>query len=113
MAYFALPPAGSQRDIWTIPYRGLSAGEKPVPVTQDAAVDFNPVWGPDGRTLYFLSNRNGAMNLWRVPIDEATGRARSDWHGRGCEKCPGRPYDYPGDELVARCQCCVVQKTFV
>ena len=74
VAYFALPLAGSQRDIWTIPYRGLSAGEKPVSVTQDAAVDFNPVWAPDGRTLYFLSNRNGAMNLWRVPIDESTGR---------------------------------------
>ncbi len=74
VAFWALPPGGSQRDIWTIPYKGLGAGEKPVPVTQDAAVDFNPVWGPDGRTLYFLSNRDGTMNLWRVPIDEATGR---------------------------------------
>ena len=45
-----------------------------MPVTQDEAIDFNPVWGPDGRTLYFLSNRNGSMNLWRVPIEEATGK---------------------------------------
>ena len=74
VAYWALPPAGSQRDIWTIPYKGLAAGEKAVPVTQDAAFDWNPVWGPDGRTLYFLSNRDGAMNLWKVPIDETTGR---------------------------------------
>ena len=74
VAFWALPPGGSQRDIWTMPYKGLGAGEKPVPVTQDAAVDYNPVWGPDGRTLYFLSNRSGTMNLWRVPIDEATGR---------------------------------------
>ena len=44
VAFWALPPGGSQRDIWTMPYKGLSAGEKPVPVTQDAAVDFNPVW---------------------------------------------------------------------
>ena len=36
-------------------------------------MDWNPVWGPDGKTLYFLSNRDGAMNLWRVPIDEAIG----------------------------------------
>ncbi len=74
IAYWALPAGGGQRDIWTIPYKGLAAGEKAVPVTQDAAFDWNPVWGPDGSTLYFLSNRDGAMNLWRVPIDEATGR---------------------------------------
>ncbi len=73
VAFWALPPGGSQRDIWTMPYKGLAAGEKPVPVTQDAAVDYNPVWGPDGGTLYFLSNRGGTMNLWRIPIDEATG----------------------------------------
>ena len=74
IAYWGLPAGGSQRDIWTMPYKGLAAGEKPVPVTQDPAMDWYPVWGPDGRTLYFLSNRGGSMNLWRVPIDEATGR---------------------------------------
>ncbi len=74
IAYWALPTDGSQRDIWTIPYGGLKTGEKPVPVTQDAAVDWNPVWSADGRFLYFLSDRDGTMNLWRVPIDEATGK---------------------------------------
>jgi serine/threonine protein kinase len=74
IAFWALPPGGSQRDIWTIPYKGLARGEKPVPVTQDPAVDWNPVWSPDGRFLHFLSNRDGVMNLWRVAIDEATGR---------------------------------------
>ncbi len=74
VAFWALPPGGSQRDIWTIPYKGLAAGESPVPVTQDAAVDWNPIWAPDGKTLYYLSNRSGAMNLWRVAIDEATGK---------------------------------------
>jgi Tol biopolymer transport system component len=74
IAYWALPTGGSQRDIWTIPYKGLAPGEKPVPVTQDPAVDWNPVWSSDGKTLYFLSNRDGAMNLWKIPIDEATGK---------------------------------------
>ena len=73
IAYWALPSGGSQRDIWTIPYAGLKKGEQPVAVTNDPAVDWNPVWAPDGRSLYFLSNRNGVMNLWRIPIDEATG----------------------------------------
>ena len=74
IAFWALPVGGSQRDIWTIPYKGLAPGEKPVPVTQDPAVDWNPVWSADGKSLYFLSNRDGAMNLWRVPIDEASGK---------------------------------------
>ena len=74
IAFWALPTGGSQRDIWTIPYKGLAAGEKPVPVTQDPAVDWNPVWSSDGKELYFLSNRDGAMNLWKVPIDEASGK---------------------------------------
>jgi serine/threonine protein kinase/sugar lactone lactonase YvrE len=78
VAFWALIEGGSQRDIWTIPYKGLAEGERPVPVTQDAAVDWNPVWAPDGRTLYYLSNRSGAMNLWRVAIDEATGKPLGD-----------------------------------
>ena len=73
IAYWGLPPKGSQRDIWTIPYAGLAPGEKPVPVTRDAAVDWNPVWSPEGDALYYLSNGDGAMNLWRVAIDESTG----------------------------------------
>jgi eukaryotic-like serine/threonine-protein kinase len=43
-------------------------------VTNDSPVDWNPVWSTDGREIYFLSNRDGVMNLWRVPIDEATGK---------------------------------------
>jgi Tol biopolymer transport system component len=61
---------GGQRDIWTIPARG---GD-PAPVTDDAAFDWNPVWSPDGKFLYFASDRGGSMNLWRVPLEEQTGR---------------------------------------
>ncbi|MGH9366914.1 MAG: hypothetical protein ACRD3M_04485, partial [Thermoanaerobaculia bacterium] len=45
---------------------------------QDAAIDWNPIWSPDGRSLYFLSDRNGTLNLWRIPIDETSGRPRGD-----------------------------------
>ncbi|MGH9844169.1 MAG: protein kinase domain-containing protein, partial [Blastocatellia bacterium] len=61
---------GGQRDIWTVGARG---GE-PAPVTGDPALDWNPVWSPDGRYLYFASDRGGSMNLWRVPIDEQSGK---------------------------------------
>jgi Tol biopolymer transport system component len=57
------------RQIWTIP----SAGGTAVQVTSDTSVNWNPIWSPDGHSLLFSSNRGGAMNLWRVPIDERTG----------------------------------------
>ncbi|MEO8678211.1 MAG: protein kinase [Vicinamibacterales bacterium] len=59
-----------RRDIVTIPAGGGPA----VPVTGDAALDWSPVWSPDGLYLFFSSNRDGALNLFRVRIDEATGR---------------------------------------
>ncbi len=59
-----------QRDIATIP----AEGGAPVDVTSDAALDWSPVWARDGRSLYFSSDRGGAMNLWRVPIDERSGK---------------------------------------
>jgi Tol biopolymer transport system component len=72
IAYWGLPPGSGQRDLWTLP----AAGGQPVRVTDDAPLDWNPVWAPDGRHLYFLSDRGGSMNLWRIAIDEASGRAR-------------------------------------
>ncbi len=65
---------GGQRDIWTVSARSTADSSQPLAVTDDRAVDWNPVWSRDGRQLYFLSNRGGSMNLWRVPIDELTGR---------------------------------------
>jgi Tol biopolymer transport system component len=68
IAFWAVPEGG-QRDILTI---GVEGGE-PRKVTDDPATDWNPVWSPDGRHLYFSSDRGGQMNLWRVPIDESSG----------------------------------------
>jgi Tol biopolymer transport system component len=58
-----------QADIWTV----RVAGGEPRAVTNDVATDWSPVWSPDGRYLYFSSDRGGSMNLWRVAIDEESG----------------------------------------
>ena len=78
IAFWGFPSQGGQRDIWTIAapaadQTGAGLPAKPVAVTQDAATDWNPVWSPDGRYLYFASDRGGSMEIWRVGIDEATG----------------------------------------
>ena len=62
--------ANTRRDIWTIP----ASGGAPVRVTNDEHTDWNPVWSPDGNYLYFASDRKGTMDLWRVAIDEQSGK---------------------------------------
>jgi eukaryotic-like serine/threonine-protein kinase len=69
IAFWALPTGAGQRDILTIP----AGGGEAVPVTSDPQVDWSPAWAPDGKSLYFASDRGGSMNLWRAPIDEVTG----------------------------------------
>jgi len=72
LAYWAADER-SQRDIWTMSLSDDNA----VKVTSDAATDWNPVWSPDGQFLYFVSDRSGGMQVWRIAIDEQTGRAFS------------------------------------
>ena len=63
---------GGQRDLFTV----LSGGGAPVQLTNDPALDWSPVWAPDGASVYFSSDRGGAMNLWRIAIDQSTGQPR-------------------------------------
>ncbi|MGH9475514.1 MAG: S41 family peptidase [Terriglobales bacterium] len=41
----------------------------------DQAKNIWPMWGPEGRTLYFMSDRSGAENLWELPSVGAQPRA--------------------------------------
>jgi len=65
---------GGQRDLETIP----AAGGPRVKVTNDPMIDWSPVWSPDGKYLYFASDRGGTMGLWRIPMDEESGRATGE-----------------------------------
>jgi len=39
-----------------------------MPVTQEGAFDRNPNWSTDGRTILFLTNRGGSLDLWHQQI---------------------------------------------
>jgi serine/threonine protein kinase/Tol biopolymer transport system component len=74
IAYWGIPEGTTRRVIWTVPVDGGT----PVPVVDDGHINWNPVWSPDGRYLYYVSDRIGTMNLWRVRIDERSGKVRGE-----------------------------------
>ncbi len=86
IAYWGIPAGSADRAIWT----QAAAGGKPVLVLRDRYLNWSPVWSQDGEYLYFASDRGGSMNLWRLPIDQDSGKvlgapeaitAPSEWNG--------------------------------
>ena len=47
-------------------------------ITDGTWFDDKPRWGPDGRILYFVSNRTGVANVWGRRFDDATGTPIGD-----------------------------------
>jgi TolB protein len=43
------------------------AGGTPRRLTTSSAIDTEPVFSPDGRTVYFVSDRGGGPQVYRVP----------------------------------------------
>ena len=74
IAFWSVQMGIGVRDVWTI----ARDGSDPRRVTDGPSVDWNPVWARDGRHLYFLSDRGGVTNPWRVAIDERTGETRGE-----------------------------------
>lgn len=65
---------GKLGELGTIP----ADGGEPVIIAKNEAMDWNPIWSPDGKFIYFGSDRSGSMNIWRVAIDEQTGKANGN-----------------------------------
>src|SRR5438132_1346064 len=74
IAYWSIIGGGGQRDLFTVDPHAASPRQTIVRVTNDPALDWNPVWSPDGKYLYFGSDRDGTMNLWRLPMNEHSGK---------------------------------------
>jgi eukaryotic-like serine/threonine-protein kinase len=74
IAFWGVSATSPQRDIWTIDPDAPQPKQTLVRVTTDAALHWNPLWSPDGRWLYFGSDADGTLNLWRVAIDETSGK---------------------------------------
>ena len=55
-----------------------------IAVTPENTSSYHGAWSPDGRLLYFLSERDGSVCVWAQPIDLETGHPAGDafavWH---------------------------------
>ena len=69
IAYWFTGLSGN-RIVATIPAKGGS----PEIFADTSNTNWNPVWSPDGKYLYYASDLNGNMAFWRAKIDIATGR---------------------------------------
>jgi len=56
--------AGGYQDIWVLDREGKKLDE----VTHDRAIEGAPAWSPDGRFLYFASDRTGIFNLYAYEL---------------------------------------------
>lgn len=74
IAFWYMAPGQGRSEVATISRDG---GPIEV-VARDTTTNWNPVWSPDGRFLYFVSDRGGNMGFWRVPIDEETGKVQGE-----------------------------------
>ena len=52
-------------DLWVVGTNG--AGLRPLLRSDDS--ESNGTWAPDGRSIYFLSNRGGSSQVWKVALD--------------------------------------------
>jgi Tol biopolymer transport system component len=55
-----------------------TSGGRWIPMTDGAWFDDKPRWSPDGRILYFVSNRTGVANVWGRRFDLSTGAPVGD-----------------------------------
>ena len=65
----AISPGQKVSTLYVMP----ATGGPWTPMTEGNAYDDKPRWSPDGRTLYFISNRDGLMSLWARRFDPESG----------------------------------------
>lgn len=58
-----------------------SDGSRRVQLTRGEKSAASPQFSPDGRFVYFSSERSGKPNLWRIPVDGGEAEMLTDWKG--------------------------------
>jgi Tol biopolymer transport system component len=70
IVYWGIEGTTGRRCLYTVP----ASGGNRTKILDDDSMNWNPIWSTDGY-VYFLSDREPPMNLWRIPINPSTGAA--------------------------------------
>ena len=71
LTFWGRPGGSGNRALYTI---ALAGGQATL-ILNDHSMNWRPVWSRDGSFVYFLTDREPPMNVWRIPVDAATGAA--------------------------------------
>jgi dipeptidyl aminopeptidase/acylaminoacyl peptidase len=63
-------------DIWIAPLEGEG---NPIHLTRGSSSDYLPRWSPDGRWIYFLSNRSEKTQVWKIPTFGGEAEEVTSW----------------------------------
>ncbi|MBI4421557.1 MAG: PD40 domain-containing protein [Gemmatimonadetes bacterium] len=63
-----------EMDVWLLPAEGGRA----IQLTHAPGFDGWPTWAPDGKSVYFVSERSGSSNIWQLDVDPRSGLPRGD-----------------------------------
>jgi Tol biopolymer transport system component/C-terminal processing protease CtpA/Prc len=72
-----------EAEIWVL--RNVDANATPAAyerITDGGAKEMWPMWGADGRTIYYVSDRSGAQNVWRRTQDRPAEQVTKFTDGR-------------------------------
>jgi len=86
VVFWSVGSPSGRRDLWSIDVDG----ENLVQLTEDEALDYSPRFGPASDEVWYVSNRTGTYNLWRLPVDP----------GSGAPTGAAVPLTMPNDELA-------------
>lgn len=76
IAFVAVNPSSKNRDNTINAVR--KTGGPWIRITDGKQWDDKPRWSPDGRTIYFVSERKGFFNVWGIHFDPKLGRPQGE-----------------------------------
>jgi len=71
VAFSGWRAATGERDLYLLELGPTAALHR---LTRDPAIDLDPTWSPDGRALFFASDREGVFDIYRLGLDEGVVR---------------------------------------
>jgi len=89
VAYVVTPVGrGGERRMCALWVAAADGSSPPRKLTAGMAADSDPRWAPDSGSVFFLSDRTGSRQLYRVRVDGGEAEILTDWRGEISDAWP-------------------------